>query len=261
MTNEFQNVLRACPRSPIAAIVLLVGTAGWVKPPQQQAYTCFSTATPLQVRYEGLAELVGDFVLNCTGGIPTDPGAKAQKVNIQIFLNTPTVSSRVLNVANGATEALLLIDEPAPGEQVLCAVGETCDVFGLGSSPNGPYKNGAFNVWQGELAGPASPNSIVFNGVPIIAPGTQGGTRTFRITNVRAPANSLGVPAPGIPLSIIESVATSNGSILPISSNTAQEVVGVVLKGLIVTNGSSTVFQQCFSVTNGTSGSITLTKG
>src|SRR5712692_6442728 len=261
MTNEFQNVLRACRRSGFAAIVLLSATAGLVRAQQQQAYTCFSTATPLQVRYEGLAELVGDFVLQCTGGIPTDPGAKAQKVNIQIFLNTPTVTSRVLNVANGATEALLLIDEPAPAEQVLCAVGATCDVFGLGSSPNGPYKNGAFNVWQGQLAGAASPNSIVFNGVPIIAPGTQGGTRTFRVTNVRAPANALGVPAPGIPLTITESIATSNGSILPISSNTAQQVVGVILKGLITTNSGSAVFQQCFSVTNGTSGTITLQKG
>jgi len=245
----------------LAALALLFGTVGTVSAQQQQAYTCFSTATPLQVRYEGLAELVGDFVLQCTGGNPTAPGAPAQKVNIQIFLNTPTVTSRVLNTANGATEALLLVDEPAPAEQTLCAVGANCNVVGLGASAASPYKGGAFNVWQGQLAGAASPNSIVFNGVPIIAPGTLGGTRTFRITNVRAPANALGVPAPGIPLNITESIATSNGSILPISSNTAQQVVGVVLKGLIVTNGSSTVFQQCFSVTNGTSGSITLQKG
>jgi hypothetical protein len=254
----------------LAALALLLGTVGTVSAQQQQAYTCFSTATPLQVRYEGLAELVGDFVLQCTGGNPTDPGAPAQKVNIQIFLNTPTVTSRVLT--SPGTEALLLVDEPAPTEQTLCAVGANCPVLGLGSSTSSPYKPTTatntnpnplpiFNVWQGQLAGAASPNSIVFNGVPIIAPGTQGGTRTFRITNVRAPANALGVPAPGIPLSITESIATSNGSILPISSNTAQQVVGVVLKGLIVTNSGGTVFQQCFSVTNGTSGSITLTKG
>ena len=259
MITVFQNVTRACRRSAFAAIVLLSATAGLVR--AQVSVSCQSTATPLQVRYGDLAELVGDFVLNCTGGVPTDPGVPAPKVNIQIFLNTPTVTSRVLNTANGATEALLIVDEPAPGEQVLCAVGETCDVFGLGSSPNSPYKNGAFNVWQGELAGPASPNSIVFNGVPIIAPGTQGGTRTFRITNVRAPANSLGVPTPGIPWNIVESIMSHNTSVLPISSRTAQQVVGVVLKGLIVSKSPVTVFQQCSSVTNTPAGSITLQKG
>jgi len=132
MITVFQNVMRACRRSAFLALVLLAVTAGLVRAQNQQAYTCFSTATPLQVRYEGLADLVGDFVLQCTGGIPTDPGAEAQKVNIQIFLNTPTVTSRVLNAANGATEALLIVDEPAPAEQVLCAVGETCDVAGGG---------------------------------------------------------------------------------------------------------------------------------
>jgi len=246
----------------LAAIALLVGTAGTASAQGTVAFSCQSTATPLQVRYEGLAELLGDFVLNCTGGVPTDPGINAQKVNIQLFLNTPTVTSRVLNTATGATDTLLLVDEPLPGEQTVCAVGATCNVVGVGGGvAASPYKGGAFNIWQGQLAGAGSPNSIVFNGVPIIAPGTAGGTRTFRITNVRAPANALGVPAAGIPLNITESLATSNGSILPISSNTAQQVVGVVLKGLIVTNGSATVFQQCFSVTDGTSGSVTLQKG
>ena len=256
----------------LAALALLVGTVGTASAQNQVAFSCQSTATPLQVRYEGLAELLGDFVLNCTGGTPTDPGAPAQKVNIQLFLNTPTVTSRVLNTATGATEALLLVDEPLPGEQVLCAVGANCPVLGLGSTTSSPYKptggtntntnpGPIYNVWQGQLAGAGSPNSLVFNGIPIIAPGTQGGTRTFRITNVRAPANALGVPVAGITTTVSESLATSNGSILPISSNTAQQVVGVVLKGLLVTNGSTTIFQQCFSVTNGTSGSVTLQKG
>ena len=124
----------------LAALALLVGTVGTASAQNQVAFSCQSTATPLQVRYEGLAELLGDFVLNCTGGTPTDPGAPAQKVNIQLFLNTPTVTSRVLNTATGATEALLLVDEPLPGEQVLCAVGANCPVLGLGSTTSSPYK-------------------------------------------------------------------------------------------------------------------------
>src|SRR5947209_8248175 len=81
--------------------------------------SCFSNAasTPL-IRAEGLSELVGDVVLNCTGGVPTPAGQLVPLVNLQVFLNT-NVTSRL--VADPLSEALVIIDDPAPGAtQVPC---------------------------------------------------------------------------------------------------------------------------------------------
>lgn len=248
----------------LAALALMLGTAVTASAQQAQPFTCTSTATPLQMRAEGITEKAGDFVLSCTGGTSLDPGATVPFVNIQIFLNTPTVTSRILTSTNNATEALLLVDEPTELEQVICVVGANCNaagdpnrVVGTGAGPS-PYKGGTYNSFQGQLAGP---NSIVFSGIPIAPPGTGGGTRIIRITNVRADASALGVPPSGSPYGVTESIATSNGSTLPITSNTATQVVGLVQRGLIVTVGSPSTFQQCFSETNTASGSVTLAKG
>jgi hypothetical protein len=250
----------------LAALALMLGTAVTASAQQAQPFTCTSTATPLQMRAEGITEKAGDFVLACVGGNSPAENADVNFVNIQIFLNTPTVTSRILTTATNATEALLLVDEPTEAEQVICPVGTNCNavgdvrrVVGVGGVATSPYKGGKYNSWQGQLAGP---NSIVFSGVPIAAPGTAAGAiRTIRITNVRADASALGVPPSGSPYGVTESIATSNGSTLPITSNTATQVVGLVQRGLIVTVGSPTTFQQCFSETHTASGSVTLAKG
>jgi hypothetical protein len=75
-------------------------------------FSCFaSAAAPPTVRAEGVTELVGDVVLNCTGGAPTLVGTLIPQSNVTIFLNT-NVTSRI--VSGGASEALLTIDEPFP---------------------------------------------------------------------------------------------------------------------------------------------------
>ena len=43
---------------------------------------------------EGVAELVGDLVLNCTGGKPTSPGSAIAPQNVQISINT-NITSRI----------------------------------------------------------------------------------------------------------------------------------------------------------------------
>ena len=70
-----------------------------------------TTVTPT-VRSEGFTELVGDIVLNCTGGNTLAFGTQIPQANITVFLNTQ-VTSRILNTSSSnASEALLLIDEP-----------------------------------------------------------------------------------------------------------------------------------------------------
>src|SRR5579871_3908414 len=74
------------------------------------AFACTANAgVPPIVRAEGVTELVGDLILNCTGGTFTPAGLNIPQSNVQIFLNT-NVTSRTY--AGGLSEAILTIDEP-----------------------------------------------------------------------------------------------------------------------------------------------------
>jgi len=69
----------------------------------------FNAAVTPTVRAEGLTELVGDIVLDCTGGTATANGATVPAANITVFTST-NLTSRI--TASPFTEVLLLIDEP-----------------------------------------------------------------------------------------------------------------------------------------------------
>ena len=142
-------------------------------------------------RAEALADVVGDLVLNCTGGTPTASGSLVPTVNIQINLNT-SVTSKLLS--GNWSEALLLIDEPLPASQRMCGTsGDTvpqagvCTITGTGTG-SGTYNGtaGRPNVFQGYQA---AANELLWTAVPIDPPGN--GSLTIRITNVRADANAL----------------------------------------------------------------------
>ncbi len=253
----------------LAALALLLGTVSLQAAPVP--FGCISQATNTQMRAEGLTEKGGDFQLTCTGGNSIDPGGPAGTgnpanqgplVNVTIFLNT-NVTSRILTPANGASEALLLVDEPTELQQKVCPVGQAggCPVYGVGAIGTSPYLAvGAYNVFQGQWSA-AAPNSIVFNGVPILPPGTAESSRIFRITNIRADANQFGLVGEH---QVTETIATSNSTVLPISSNTALQEIGITQQGLLVTAGTATSFQQCFSVAGppgSVASSVTLTKG
>jgi hypothetical protein len=187
----------------VAAAVLLLGSATTA---HAQALTCTANAgVPPLIRAEGLAELVGDVVINCTGGTV----GQNFTANWQIFLNT-NITSRIvpagaLGCGGGdCTEALLLIDEPgAPGGSVLTP---------------------GVTAFRGRRA---QDNSIVWLNVPFHPPGT---TRTFRITNVRANANQLGVSSTLVPTQIVEFISVSGSQSVPL--NNPQQTVGFVQVGL-----------------------------
>ncbi len=142
------------------AIILLFCVTG-IGQAFQSYLTCTNASgIPKTIRDGGLAELVSDIVVTCTGGNSGDLGYN----NIQIFL-TSNVTSRILDSTTGATEVFLLIDDPAtpvPGQ----------------------------SLFQGYLA---AANSISFQNIPIAAPGPSG-TRTLRITNLRANASYTPTP-------------------------------------------------------------------
>jgi len=197
----------------IALVALFVGLAsaqGGLSGGSTMACSTTTTVTP-NVRSEGFTELVGDIVLNCSGGSPVAFGSQIPQANITIYLNTQ-VTSRVFGISGqgNASEALLLIDEPgstsvtgygAGLSQMVCTnpiggcvenVGNTGG--GVGVPVNPGTSNPAPNVFMGVVSG----NSVTFYGVPILPPATTG-SRIYRITNIRANANGIsgGGPTPG----------------------------------------------------------------
>jgi len=226
-----------------------------------------SSGVPPFIRAEGITELVGDAVLVCQGGTPTGPGVLVPPSQISASLNT-NVTSRLINAATSGSEALLLIDEPfagntqnsnlnnpqsapvpsaptQPATQVYCPVPATsCPaIVGLGvqgvgvlnQGQTGPYGNGKPNVFQGTQT---VNNRVDWLGIPLDAPGTVG-TRTLRITNVRANACQLGVSSTLTPTQIFMLI-TINGS-QQVTLVNPQIVVGAVTQGLsssVRTSGS-----------------------
>jgi uncharacterized protein (TIGR03437 family) len=222
--------------------VLSVAAFGQPAPGQPPGFTCIANAgTPVIVRTEGITELVGDLLLQCSGGTPTAPGAPVPLSNIKLQLNTP-ITSRLF--PNGYTDALLMIDEPgsalnANTPQLACPPQTPCIIQGNGSGAN--LYNGSAgypNVYQGRAIGATA---IEWDGVPIDAPGTTG-IRIVRMTNVRANANQLGLSSTLIPTQIVGFVSVTGANFITI--NNPQQVLAALQPGLLVgVNPSS--FQWC----------------
>jgi len=249
-----------------AVVAILMGSA--VTANAQPAFGCsVNQAVPPTVRAEGITELVGDIVLQCTGGVPTPAGSVVPQANFSIQLNT-NVTSRLL--ADPWSEALLVIDDPASPQnpsvpQAACGASATpdnvggsgpgvCVILGTGTgvgtyNPNvavtGSIANsGRPNVFQGRMA-PNSTNQLVWLGIPFDPPGSQG-VRTIRITNVRANASGLGVSATLIPSQIAAYVSITASTSIPVTN--PQLTVAVVQIGLITSvRNQPLTLQQCIN--------------
>ena len=240
------------------ALFISVAAFGQPQPPVGQAFTCTANAgTPVIVRVEGITELVGDLLLQCTGGNPTPLGVQVPLTNITVILNTG-VTSRLL--PNGTIESLLLIDEPKPGTQLGCVPSQEggvppspggvlpvpgqCNYLLGNGTGKGPYQ---YNVFQGLSTGP---NSVTFAGIPIDPPGTNG-VRIIRATNIRANANQLGATGalnPSITASVL---------MFPFVAVTNQPAtVAIAQQGLAVGTPSTGSFLWCAGDNGGQIGTL-----
>jgi hypothetical protein len=222
------------------AVVVIVATPAFAQP--APPLSCFAQAagTP-SIRAEGVAELVGDIIIRCTGGTPTPAGQNLKQVTIQIF-SSPSINitSRIQDTSfGGLSEAVLFIDEPAPLDQTMCGttvfpysvpVGSVEPVVtgvcgrvagsplgdGVGTyDPDTPAQDiGEVDTYRGNAfqARQASPNSLIWQGLPFDPPGTLT-DRVIRITNVRVNASQLGVPA-GSQASVAMVISTSASGVL-----------------------------------------------
>jgi len=109
-------------------------------------------------------------------------------------------------------------------------------------TPTAPCFNGlsgvpAPNIFQGIVSG----NQVSFFGVPIMAPGSVGDERVYRITNIRANANqvSAGGPTPG---SIVASISFNSSTSVAITNSTL--TTGFVQQGL---NPSTTTLRNALN--------------
>jgi len=206
----------------LALVALLAGLS--VPASAQSNVSCTSAVTNSAptVRSEGLAELVGDLVLYCTGGTPTPAGRPVPQYTITVFLNT-NITSKVLGTqlvafGNGQTssldEALLIIDEPnsinSPG--VRC--GPKGDFNGSGPTLTG-FGGGGANICSATVTGtsPSSPATVppfsttgnaypilncgaVVGGAPAAPDGGPSGPGVCEIVAVQNPNAPAGTPAP-----------------------------------------------------------------
>src|SRR5882724_8299450 len=101
-------------RVPVSAffIQMLFAMATWAQTGTPALQCIANAGVPPTVRVEGLTELVGDVVLQCTrgpGAVPTPLGQPVPMVNITVRYNAPLTNA---HLPDGPSDALLLIDEP-----------------------------------------------------------------------------------------------------------------------------------------------------
>lgn len=213
-------------RKALLLLAVLAVSAGIVS---AQALNCtLNGGAPPLLRAEGVAEEIGQVVIQCTGGPSTAGGT----INFQVFTTLP-VTSRLLTWASttppgtppytgsGDLEATLLINDPAPGGVVV----GTNAFFGSRVSTN--------------------PNSIIWNNITFPAPitGSPNNARSFRFVNIRVDASKAPASQTLIPTAVQFYVTVSGTLTLPIQSPFL--IVGYVQKSLEVTTGPSSTISQC----------------
>ena len=200
-----------------------------------------------ELRPEGYTELVGDIMIECTGGMAGYMGTQVPTTTIVVYLSPSVpITSRFFD-SNGASEAMLIIDEAGSSvatgaqggygpqaPQSLCTTaqqqqlgGSPCTAY-VGVDTSGQYqvavqsdgKTPAQNVYQGKI-GDYGVNSVAFYGVPVLAPADQGVMRTYRITNIRVP-----VPGGNLTGALDAFISTSGAEALPVSGSPV--MVGIV---------------------------------
>jgi hypothetical protein len=272
--------LMACAASAQVGVATSGGSAN-------SALACVATAagTP-EMRPEGYTELAGDIVISCTGGPNLQVGAIIPTTNITVYMAPAVPITSRLFGSNGASEALLIIDDAgsnlatgAPGfgpqaMQSLCTTAQQQTVGGnqcivqVGSTPgsiNGPYAvpvpgpgntaTVAQNVYQGKV-GDFGANTVTFYGVPVLPPATTGVSRTFRVTNVRVP-----IPGTTFTSTLQAIISTSPSAVLPVAGTAINiGVVGPAMKAAVATSKANP-FQQCQPQTTALTANLIFTEG
>lgn len=274
---DFRKALYA-----FALVVLIVGIT--VPASAQSTPTCNVFSPNSIMRAESYTDLMGDLLIQCTGGTPTANGQAVPAVTLTLFTDAP-VTSKITDPTptsqTAFTEALAIVDEPnssfafsaaipAQKSPVLpCgAVAAPYDANSLGvcsivsTGVAGATYNGSAghpNVFQGRLLPNTGGTGIQFVGMPIDPPG-PGNTLLIRITNIRI--NSVAVTGGNVGNANSGLVHATIGSTTPNSlsflNNTVQ--TSTIRNGLLSVSGTTAgPWPQCNPGSSG--GSITVVEG
>jgi uncharacterized protein (TIGR03437 family) len=176
---------------------------------------------PPIIRNEGVTELVGDLLLQCTGVPATPLGQSVLTFNFQINSTAPL-----------SGDGLLLVGEPQPGKQVLCTNLFGCPGTGGTAGPN---------MFLPQVTGT---NQLTWVGVPVDA---TAGTANVRLTNVRANASSLGLQ--GNIRFTVDAQTAAGFTPIPIAN--ANQTVAFIQPGLIVGGTNASTLTQCNNLNAG----------
>jgi len=225
-------------RKAILLLAVLVFATGIVS---AQALNCtLNGGAPPLLRAEGVAEEVGQAFITCTGGAPTPTGQPLPRINVRLFTNGYNITSKLIALSSTVTasEATLLIDDPAPAAQVWANFPTPPQAPACVAPYTGAACGNMFFAHQ--VAGNAQ--AVEWRDIPFDPPGT--GTRVLRFVNIRVNAalatggnvTSLIPPPVNIFISITGTLT------LPITSPFL--AVGYIQNGLSF-SVTSTTFTQC----------------
>jgi hypothetical protein len=256
----------------VLAVLLLASSMAYG---QTNPFTCQASADSPLIRAEGIAEYIGDIVIECTGGTPTPFGQEVPLINFNVRIlgtyATPAILANGSDSSRPWTEATLAVDDPMPGYVNSLRGSQTpfdpdnnvsAVLLGIGSGMNGAgiyyqrptnainqtgvggvnHATEVYNVYQGHLVGPSGQwDQVEWRGVPVDPPGTN--VRTIRITNVRVNAAAYGTGGNPTPLSVF--ISASGSVNFPI--NQASVPVAVVTKSLEASVVNTGKYLQCNS--------------
>jgi hypothetical protein len=234
--------------------------------------SCTAAAVPPIVRAEGIAELVGDIIMNCVNTPPGVGGTYTNTVftNLSVSLNT-LVTNNPRPTPN--VDAILVInenncEEPSAtgGDFNSCAGGTPNDPrfqnaqYGVLADDNRVEWNGVAIPVPGAPEDPGNPDPDCGDGAGIPVPG--GGcfpfTTTLRVTSIRANVNNLVGDVGNFPATVVQAFVSITGpTTIPVTNNVLN--VAVPLQGLFVTGSGSVSGLQCID-TDGNA-FVTLTEG
>jgi hypothetical protein len=249
--------------------LLSISTASAQAPQTVGTISCFATATPVTVRAEGIAELVGDIVLTCTNLVPAAGGVYRNYLttNISVSLAAVNVTNNI-NFGQGSNvvDTSLIIN----GNNTI-DLGGGAFVAGTEPTPSPTFPAGGSGLderFQRPQYGTlAANNRVEWNGVQFPVPGapnsiaappadcagdftnTPAGcfpfTTNLRITSMRANASQLGVPGQAtFPSTQVTAFVSITGETLPPISNNVLNVA-VPLLGLLVDVDGAVAGLQC----------------
>jgi len=254
----------------LAVLALVFGSGAPAARAQATGHNINCTASASVIptlRREGLNELTGDILLSCVGAPGATPVTTGTVPQANVTVNLSALfTSRILsgtantgptNVNYDITEALLLVDDPAPGNQHVCGSptnGALCADPATGGASYNTSNTEIYNVFQGVTV-PGTPSTeVTFLGVPVDPPGTSVPARTYRVTNIRINATSVANTA-----LVYGYVASSSSTSIQISN--PQQAIGVVNNGLTSTvSSTNTPFLQCLSYPVTQVGSVNFTE-